>query len=193
CYVGNWKSDQDRAMCWRILLGVIPKGTPPSRWRDALNSRRRAYQRLKADHIVDISKVVDQMDPLSVEPLSSGPDSSQNFNPWTSFYERKELASTIMADLERLYPSGCGEHFLDSKRQNLLLNVLSLWAATHPYISYRQGMHELYLIKWARLLFGREFPMRCVFLLWDHIFASASMEGGPEIPVCVEMVAVAMV
>ncbi|CAN0237361.1 unnamed protein product [Discosporangium mesarthrocarpum] len=140
---GEWQSDGDRAISWRLLLGVIPEGTPPSLWAETLAIRRREYQRLKVEHTVDISKAVGDADPLSVSTTSSEPGSGMGPNPWKSFYEHKELLSTIKADLERLYPTGCGEYFLEPHRQELLLSVLSLWAATHPDTSYRQGMHEV--------------------------------------------------
>lgn len=57
--------------------------------------------------------------------------------------QRKEMTDTIKADLERLFPTGCGEYFLAPKRQQLLLSVLSLWADVHPATGYRQGMHEV--------------------------------------------------
>lgn len=50
---------------------------------------------------------------------------------------------TIKADLERLFPTGCGDYFLAPARQQLLLSVLSLWADVHPTTAYRQGMHEV--------------------------------------------------
>lgn len=53
------------------------------------------------------------------------------------------MIDTIRADLERLFPTGCGDHFLAPARQELLLNVLSLWADLHPATGYRQGMHEV--------------------------------------------------
>ena len=53
------------------------------------------------------------------------------------------MTDTIKADLERLYPTGCGEHFLAPARQQLLLSVLSLWADLHTDTGYRQGMHEV--------------------------------------------------
>lgn len=48
-------------------------------------------------------------------------------------------------------------------------------------------------MKWARLMFGREFRVERVLLLWDHIFASSWIEGQPDVPECIENVAVAMV
>lgn len=57
--------------------------------------------------------------------------------------QRKEMTDTIKADLERLFPTGCGDHFLVPARQELLLSVLSLWADLHPATGYRQGMHEV--------------------------------------------------
>lgn len=52
---------------------------------------------------------------------------------------------------------------------------------------------KLYGMKWARLMFGREFRVEAVMLLWDHIFASSWIESRPDMPECIESVAVAMV
>ncbi|CAM9785055.1 unnamed protein product [Scytosiphon promiscuus] len=149
--------------------------------------KREEYRRLKADHRMDIAKVLDTTDPMSANPLFSGSGSGDD--PWSHFYERKEMTETIKADLERLFPTGCGDHFLAPARQELLLSVLSLWADLNTATSYRQ----LYGMKWARLMFGREFRVEAVMLLWDHIFASSWIEGRPNIPECIENVAVAMV
>ncbi len=48
------------------------------------------------------------------------------------------MTDTIKADLERLFPTGCGDHFLAPARQALLLNVLSLWADLNTETAYRQ-------------------------------------------------------
>lgn len=53
--------------------------------------------------------------------------------------------------------------------------------------------NQLYGMKWARLMFGREFRVEGVLLLWDHIFASTWLDGRPDLPECIEVVAVAMV
>lgn len=54
-------------------------------------------------------------------------------------------------------------------------------------------VEQLYGMKWARLMFGREFRVEGVLVLWDHIFASSWIEGQPDVPECIENVAVAMV
>ncbi|CAM9474542.1 unnamed protein product, partial [Laminaria digitata] len=188
---GQWEDDNTRALLWRLLLGVIPRAAPPSEWAREMSKKRDEYRSLKAEHRVDISKVVDTTDPMSANPLFSG--SASGDDPWSHFYERKEMTDTIKADLERLFPTGCGDHFLAPARQELLLSVLSLWADLHPATGYRQGMHELYGMKWARLMCGREFRVEAVMLLWDHIFASSWLDGRPGLPECIESVAVAMV
>ena len=48
-------------------------------------------------------------------------------------------------------------------------------------------------MKWARLMCGREFRVESVMLLWDHMFASAWLNGRPGLPECIENVAVSMV
>ncbi|CAM9946583.1 unnamed protein product [Ectocarpus sp. 4 AP-2014] len=352
---GEWNDDNSRGLLWRLLLGVIPRHSPPSEWAMEMANKRGEYRRLKAEHRVDISKVLDTTDPMSANPLFSGSGSGDD--PWSHFYERKEMTDTIKADLERLFPTGCGDHFLAPARQELLLSVLSVWADLNTETAYRQGMHEvlaplilalekevaaatraeairgdstapataaavgeeggaaaaaaaaaktspwvgksivngeplnagthpafaailghgttpedleadafwlfsavmnglerfyehgekatstsalgaargggegggvdspvvemckrlqgarmraadpelqqhlshldispqLYGMKWARLMFGREFRVEGVLLLWDHIFASSWIEGQPDVPECIENVAVAMV
>lgn len=56
-FVGKWKDDGTRALLWRLLLNVIPRDSPPSRWGREMSRKRDEYRRLKADHRVDISKV----------------------------------------------------------------------------------------------------------------------------------------
>eukprot|EP00903_Cladosiphon_okamuranus_P013149 g12263.t1 len=349
---GEWKDDNTRALLWRLLLGVIPGGSPPSEWATEMANKRAQHRRLAEEHRVDIVN-------MSANPLFPGSGSGDD--PWSHFYQRKEMTDTIKADLERLFPTGCGDHFLAPARQELLLSVLSLWADLNAETSYRQGMHEvlaplvlalekeaaaasrpihsaanggartesittttmtssssppsswlgtsmvngarmdaathpgaaailgrgstpqdleadafwlfsavmkglegfyehgannasssrrpgagrgrgrgrgggegvddrvidspvvemckrlqgtrlreadpvlqrhlaeldispqLYGMKWARLMFGREFRVESVLLLWDHIFASSWIEGRPDVPECIECVAVAMV
>ncbi|CBJ32068.1 conserved unknown protein [Ectocarpus siliculosus] len=187
CMSGEWNDDNSRGLLWRLLLGVIPRDSPPSEWATEMANKRGEYRRLKAEHRVDISKVLDTTDPMSANPLFSGSGSGDD--PWSHFYERKEMTDTIKADLERLFPTGCGDHFLAPARQELLLSVLSVWADLNTETAYRQ----LYGMKWARLMFGREFRVEGVLVLWDHIFASSWIEGQPDVPECIENVAVAMV
>lgn len=52
---------------------------------------------------------------------------------------------------------------------------------------------QLYGMKWARLMFGREFRVESVLRLWDHMFASTAKEGRPNLPERIELVAVGMV
>lgn len=61
--------------------------------------------------------------------------------------QRKEMTETIKADLERLFPTGCGDHFLAPARQELLLSVLSLWADLNTATSYRQVQAVCFLEK----------------------------------------------
>ena len=49
----------------------------------------------------------------------------------------------IKKDLNRLYPTGCDEFFVDPEINAIMLNSLFVWSKMHPDTSYRQGMHEL--------------------------------------------------
>eukprot|EP00752_Nemacystus_decipiens_P008922 g7965.t1 len=132
---GEWKDDNTRALLWRLLLGVIPGGSPPSEWATEMAKKREQHRRLAAEHRVDIVNT-------SANPLFPGSGSGDD-DPWNHFYQRKEMTDTIKADLERLFPTGCGDHFLAPARQELLLSVLSLWADLNTATAYRQGMHEV--------------------------------------------------
>lgn len=55
--IGRWKNDNTRALLWRLLLGVIPRDSPPSQWARDMSGKRQEYRDLKADHRVDIAKV----------------------------------------------------------------------------------------------------------------------------------------
>jgi hypothetical protein len=48
-----------------------------------------------------------------------------------------ELKKEIQQDLERLYPSGCEDYFINSDRQQILLSVLFVWSREHSKMSYR--------------------------------------------------------
>jgi TBC1 domain family protein 5 len=49
----------------------------------------------------------------------------------------------IKKDLNRLYPTGCDEFFIQPEINLIMLNSLFVWSRMHPETSYRQGMHEL--------------------------------------------------
>ena len=52
--------------------------------------------------------------------------------------------SFIKGDLERLYMNGVDDEYFKSPiHQNMLLNILFIWATRHRRTGYRQGMHEI--------------------------------------------------
>lgn len=54
---GQWLNSDTRGLLWRLLLKVIPRGMPPSLWREHMSCKRQEYQDLRAEHRVDIAKV----------------------------------------------------------------------------------------------------------------------------------------
>lgn len=75
---GEWKDDNTRALLWRLLLGVIPGGSPPSEWAKEMASKRAQHRRLAAEHRVDIVN-------MSANPLLPGSGSGDD--PWSHFYQ----------------------------------------------------------------------------------------------------------
>jgi hypothetical protein len=72
------------------------------------------------------------------DPLSMNENSA-----WSKFHEEEELRKEIKKDLERLYPTGCDEFFIQPEINAVMMNILFVWSRMHEDTSYRQGMHEL--------------------------------------------------
>jgi TBC1 domain family member 5 len=69
-------------------------------------------------------------------PLMATDDSK-----WNKYFAAQTLRDEIMNDIERTYPEF--EFFRLESTQKCLCQVLYIWCAMNPRISYRQGMNEL--------------------------------------------------
>lgn len=159
---GNMSSNVSRAMCWRVLLGLVSSNSKFA-WPDQIESFIELYETTRSAVMPSLDKV--EADPLSA--LSSG--DSQN-EEWSTYYKNIDLINFIKGDLDRLYISGIEEgYFHLQRRRDLLLSVLLVWSFQHPTISYRQGMHEivgyiLYCVEiesdeWSRMRQDKEVPI----------------------------------
>ena len=56
-----------RGVAWRLLLGVVPGGSPSSAWADGVRAERARYEALKLKHMPDIAQLSGgDGDPLSM-------------------------------------------------------------------------------------------------------------------------------
>lgn len=133
---GNMSSEALRALCWRVLLGILC-GSDKSKWHITLKDQVTSYHELKMKIMPSLDKV--EMDPLSA--LSSG--GSQSLE-WENYYKNIDLTNFVNCDLDRLFMTGIDEaYFQQKKRREMLLSIILIWSSQHPSISYRQGMHEI--------------------------------------------------
>lgn len=147
---GQLKESPLHSVCWKHFLGLIPNDKPPSEWAATIKEKRDKYEALKDEYILDPTKSQDEDLDMN-NPLSMNENSA-----WNVYHENTELMNEIKKDLNRLYPTGCDEFFIDPTINAIMLNSLFVWSKMHPDTSYRQGMHEL--LAPIIFLFHREKP-----------------------------------
>lgn len=119
-----------RATAWRLFLRVVPSEAP-ERWAKRVGEQRAAYGSMRERTMARLAEAMSQALPETDE--EAGGD----------LVELEDAADQIRRDLERCYPEGAGDFFVEASRQKLMFDVLLVWAHQHPAPSYRQGMHEL--------------------------------------------------
>lgn len=70
------------------------------------------------------------------DPLSQDEESV-----WNKHFCDKELSNIIRQDVERTFPGV--EFFRKQRIQDVMMNVLFMYARVNPEMCYRQGMHEI--------------------------------------------------
>ena len=75
------------------------------------------------------------------QDVMDNPLMAQEDSKWSKYFAAQELRDEIMNDIERTYPEF--EFFRLESTQKCLCQVLYIWAAMNPRISYKQGMNEL--------------------------------------------------
>ncbi|KAF8274226.1 rab-GTPase-TBC domain-containing protein [Lactarius quietus] len=149
-----------RSLAWKIFLTPVdpihpqPELPPsPTSYRRAFNSSRKQFtdlllEKMRApDGSYEDGFVVPGGEKLPARTEQPGnlernnPLSLHDENPWTEWFATVELRKTIAQDVERTFPD-IG-YFRASAVQSQLASILFLYAVLHPYVGYRQGMHEL--------------------------------------------------
>jgi len=131
---GNLRSSPFRSLCWRVLLNVLPSNS--SGWLKALAALRSNYSELQQRLSVQERLKDSRLDPVINNPLSQDEES-----PWNQHFRDDELRKLIWQDVARTFPEV--DYFQSAAVREIMVNVLFVYARSHPDISYRQGMHEL--------------------------------------------------
>jgi len=131
---GNLRNSPFRSLCWRVLLNVLPSNS--SGWPRALAALRTNYSELQQRLSVQERLKDSALDPIINNPLSQDEES-----PWNQHFRDDELRKLIWQDVARTFPEV--EYFQNAAVRETMVNVLFVYARSHPDISYRQGMHEL--------------------------------------------------
>lgn len=139
-----------RSISWKLACGALPVTKLAQdltlTWPQVSTDLRNAYVNLRESLVVDPDEAAGDgdFDPLGGgDPLGGATVKHGETNPWEEFHKDKELLEEIHKDLERLFPSGCEEFFIQPAIMKILQTVLFTWSKLHADTSYRQGMHEL--------------------------------------------------
>ncbi|XP_073819094.1 TBC1 domain family member 5 isoform X2 [Musca autumnalis] len=122
-----------RSVFWSILLRVLSED--PSSWAIEKFKQRQSYEKLGKEFAKNPHQAGDDLiqddDPLS--------QSSKSI--WNQYFSDQELFAIIRQDVVRTFPGV--DFFRKPTIQNIMINILFYYARDHPYMSYRQGMHEI--------------------------------------------------
>ncbi|GMT08306.1 hypothetical protein PENTCL1PPCAC_30480 [Pristionchus entomophagus] len=142
CISGELRTSSVRGLVWMMLLKCVPYSK--DEWTTVFTRSRNVYAQLKTQHVTDPH----MQDSLSLDPCVINPLSDADHNPWKKFFEDGDLRELIAKDVARthvfitlLFPEM--EFFQQDRIRQMLSDILLVYAKENPYISYKQGMHEI--------------------------------------------------
>ncbi|CAA86055.1 Rab-GAP TBC domain-containing protein [Caenorhabditis elegans] len=131
---GSLRSSSCRSAVWRLVLRCLPYET--SDWEISLSRSRNLYRAHKENHLIDPHDTKFSQDPEFNNPLASIEQ-----NPWNTFFEDNDLRDIIGKDVSRTFPEI--EFFQNTSIRQMMSDILLVYAKEHPFVNYRQGMHEI--------------------------------------------------
>ncbi|CAD7084937.1 unnamed protein product [Hermetia illucens] len=127
---GDLKVSKFRSICWSLLLRVLNDG--PGDWVNQREKQRTGYLKLKDEFAKNPHTGADKND----DPLSQSQQSL-----WNQYFGDQELLAVIKQDVVRTFPGV--DFFRKPLIRDTMTNILFNYAREHPYMCYRQGMHEI--------------------------------------------------
>ncbi|KAI8045022.1 TBC1 domain family member 5 isoform X2 [Drosophila gunungcola] len=130
-FAGDLKMSKFRSVHWALLLRVLT--SEHRSWIGQRLQQRVRYDKFRADYVRNPHQLaVDCND----DPLSQSTQSV-----WNQYFSDQELFAVIRQDVVRTFPGV--DFFRKPLVQNAMVNILFYYAREHPYMCYRQGMHEI--------------------------------------------------
>lgn len=130
-FAGDLKMSKFRSIHWALLLRVLT--SEHRSWISQRLQQRVRYDKFRADYVRNPHQIAVDCndDPLSQETQSV----------WNQYFSDQELFAVIRQDVVRTFPGV--DFFRKPLVQNAMVNILFYYAREHPYMCYRQGMHEI--------------------------------------------------
>ncbi|XP_016950348.1 TBC1 domain family member 5 [Drosophila biarmipes] len=130
-FAGDLKMSKFRSVHWALLLRVLT--SEHRSWVSQRLQQRVRYDKFRSDYVRNPHQLaVDCND----DPLSQSTQSV-----WNQYFSDQELFAVIRQDVVRTFPGV--DFFRKPLVQNAMVNILFYYAREHPYMCYRQGMHEI--------------------------------------------------
>ncbi|KAH8247253.1 hypothetical protein KR038_000974 [Drosophila bunnanda] len=130
-FAGDLKMSKFRSIHWALLLRVLT--SEHRSWISQRLQQRVRYDKFRADYVRNPHQLAgDCID----DPLSQSTQSV-----WNQYFSDQELFAVIRQDVVRTFPGV--DFFRKPLVQNAMVNILFYYAREHPYMCYRQGMHEI--------------------------------------------------
>ncbi|KAH8409853.1 hypothetical protein KR222_009902 [Zaprionus bogoriensis] len=128
---GQLKMSKFRSVHWALLLRVL--SADHRSWHTQRAQQRNRYDKFRVDYVRNPHElsVSEGDDPLS--------QSTQSV--WNQYFSDQELFAVIRQDVVRTFPGV--DFFRKPLIQNAMTSILFYYAREHPYMCYRQGMHEI--------------------------------------------------
>ncbi|KNC30655.1 hypothetical protein FF38_11718 [Lucilia cuprina] len=133
-FEGQLKISKFRSVYWSLLLRVLNEDHRT--WCLQREQQRKCYEKLKQEFAKNPHQLDGNLSNENDNPLSQ---SSQSV--WNQYFSDQELFAVIRQDVVRTFPGV--DFFRKPLVQNSMCNILFYYAREHPYMSYRQGMHEI--------------------------------------------------
>ncbi|EDV93155.1 TBC1 domain family member 5 [Drosophila grimshawi] len=130
-FSGKLKMSKFRSIHWALLLRVL--NADYRSWPGQRQQQRSRYEKFRVDYVSNPHELAvrENDDPLS--------QSTQSV--WNQYFSDQELFALIRQDVVRTFPAV--DFFRKALIQNAMTNILFYYAREHPYMCYRQGMHEI--------------------------------------------------
>ncbi|XP_055904535.1 TBC1 domain family member 5 homolog A isoform X2 [Eupeodes corollae] len=127
---GDLKVSKFRSIYWALLLRVL--NADHTTWKEQRVQQRNRYEKLKQEFVKN---------PHTAKFNNDDPLSQSKQSIWNQYFSDQELFAVIKQDVIRTFPGV--EFFRKPLIQSAMTNILFYYAREHPYMCYRQGMHEI--------------------------------------------------